>query len=386
VRLRGFADLATVARAHAWIDGRAASLPAEEVELDAALGRVAAAPIVAATDHPPVPRAGIDGYAVRSGDLVGATSYDPVSLTVQPPALAIGGGAAALVAAGAPLPPGADAVLGFDAAQPAGAAVEAVAAVAPFAGVDRPGQQLRAGSVVAPAGRALGVRELALLAALGVRRVSVVRRPRVRIVIAGPKEAGAPDAHGAALGALVARDGGDPSVERAALRGALGAPPAGSTPDLVLATGRTGTGSDDDAAPALAAAGELALHGVALRPGASAGLGVAGGSPVVLLPGDPLACLVAYELLGGRLVRRLAGRPPELPHRACDAEVRRKIVSAVGFVEVCQVRLVDGRIEPLGVFDFGGLAAASRADGFVVVPAALEGYAPGARVTVHLHG
>ena len=63
----------------------------------------------------------------------------------------------------------------------------------------------------------------------------------------------------------------------------------------------------------------------------------------------------------------------------------RKIVSAVGLVEICQVRLVAGRVEPLGVAEFGGLPSAAGADGFVVIPAALEGYAPGARVTVHTY-
>jgi len=153
----------------------------------------------------------------------------------------------------------------------------------------------------------------------------------------------------------------------------------------VIVTGRTGAGPDDVAAPALAGIGEVALHGIALRPGGSAGLGRAGGVPVALLPGDPLACLVAYELLAGRLVRRLAGLGADLPHPTRELEISRKLVSAVGFVEVSQVRLVDGQVEPLGVAEFGGLAAAARADGFVVVPAALEGYAPGARVTVHLY-
>ncbi|HYQ79994.1 MAG TPA: hypothetical protein VEP68_00765, partial [Anaeromyxobacteraceae bacterium] len=119
--------------------------------------------------------------------------------------------------------------------------------------------------------------------------------------------------------------------------------------------------------------------------GGSSGMGMAGGVPVVLLPGDPLACLCAYELLAGRLVRRLGGRDPGLTHPTCQAEVGRKIVSAVGFVEACQVRLAEGRVEPLGAPEFGGLATAARADGFVVIPEALEGYPPGARVTVHLY-
>jgi molybdopterin molybdotransferase len=389
VRLRGFADRVPVEAAQAWVDGRAARLAGVEVGLDEAVGRVLAAPLAAAGDHPPAARAGTDGYAVRSADTFGASAYDPLPLALRDPATPSGAGRAALVTAGAPLPPWADAVLGFEAAQPAAGSVEAVAPVAEGTGIERAGQQVRAGAPLPCAGHVLGPRDVALLAEVGAHRVSVVARPRLRLVVAGPKggaeAGGARDAHGPMLRALVARDGGAVEGEevphglRAALRHALRSP----APDLVIVTGRTGTGPDDEGPAALAEAGRLEIHGVALRPGGSAGMGLAGAVPVFLLPGDPLACLFAYELLAGRLVRALGGRDPGLPHPAVEAEVGRKIVSAVGLVEICQVRLASGRVEPIGVADFGGLAAAARADGFVVVPAALEGYAPGTRVIVH---
>ena len=391
VRLRGFADRVSLERALAWLDGLPARPGAEEVGVAESVGRVPAAPLAALRDHPPADRAGEDGYAVRSAETVGASAYHPVLLRLQDPAQVLAPGSAALVAAGAVLPGGADAILGFDAAQEAGADLEVIGTVAGGAGVERAGQQLRAGAPLAGAGLPISPQQAGLLASLGVERVSVVARPRVRLLVAGPKPApGAPaggDAHGAMLRALVERDGGSLEADgvgaglREALRRAAAAPGA----DLLLVTGRSGTGPDDEAPLALAEAGELVLHGIALRPGGSSGMGLAGGRAVLLLPGDPLACLCAYELLAGRLVRRLAGRDPGLPHPTREAEVGRKIVSAVGFAEVCLVRLVAGRAEPIGVADFGGLAAAARADGFVVVPEPLEGYAPGARVTVHLY-
>jgi molybdopterin molybdotransferase len=107
---------------------------------------------------------------------------------------------------------------------------------------------------------------------------------------------------------------------------------------------------------------------------------------VVLLPGDPLECLCAYEMLAGRMIRRLAGRPPELPYAVVEAVVGRKIVSMIGVVDVCRVRLEDGKVEAIGTAESGGLASAVRADGFVVIPAPLEGYAPGSRIRVYLYG
>ena len=94
--------------------------------------------------------------------------------------------------------------------------------------------------------------------------------------------------------------------------------------DLALIAGRSGCGADDDAAPALAATGRMLLHGLAIAPGGSTGLGRSDGVPVVLLPGEPLACLVAYELVAGPAVRRIAGLATKLAARARATQPRRQ--------------------------------------------------------------
>src|SRR5580700_10950632 len=131
--------------------------------------------------------------------------------------------------------------------------------------------------------------------------------------------------------AAVERDGGVVgeclAVERdlMAIRGAL----VEAGVDIVLVIGGTGPGIDDHSAAALAEAGELAIHGVALRPGETAGLGrTVSGVPVVLLPGAPAACLWSYELFAGRAIRRLGGRGPGFPYRSREMITARKIVSA----------------------------------------------------------
>jgi molybdopterin molybdotransferase len=111
-------------------------------------------------------------------------------------------------------------------------------------------------------------------------------------------------------------------------------------------------------------------------------MGSAGQTPVILLPGNPLDCLCAYDLFAGRLIRNLSGRAPSMPYRVRQARVKRKIVSSVGTVELCRVLLIEGDAIPLGTADSGGLASVVRADGFIVIPATLEGYAPGAIVDV----
>ncbi len=392
VRLRGFSDRASVDQATAWVDARARVLGPEEIGGADAVGRVLAAPIAATFDLPGADLAGVDGYALRASETIGASDYNPLVFAIQTTteSLSLRPATAALVHAGAALPLGADAILPFEAGQGSGATLEIFGAVAEGSGIQRKGQQLRTGSALLALGRVLQPQDVGLLTLLGVERVQVVRRPRVRLIVAGPKPvAGLPplaDANGPMLRALVTRDGGiaDFVVVGADLRAAISGAIAEPGADVILVAGRTGTGLDDESPLALDEAGELAIHGIAVRPGESAGMGLAGGTPVFLLPGAPLACFCAYELFAGRLIRGLGGRGRELPYPIQEAEAGRKIVSAVGIVDLYRVHLVNGRVEPLGSPDSGGLASTVRADGFVLIPAPLEGYAPGAPVRVHL--
>jgi molybdopterin molybdotransferase len=228
------------------------------------------------------------------------------------------------------------------------------------------------------AGRRLGAAELGLLGEAGIGAVAVVRHPRVRLVVV-------PDAATPMLAALVARDGGIAEIrpadrERPQTVGAAVAMPGA---DIVLVLGGCGQGEAD--AALRAAAGNIAMHGVALRPGSSIAIGRAGAMPLFLLPENPADCLWAYELLAGRAVRRHAGRSPEPPYFARDLVAARKIVSAIGYAEVRPVRRIadSDHIEP--VAGTGLFAAAGEADGFVLVPEASEGVAPGGRVPVSLY-
>ena len=190
------------------------------------------------------------------------------------------------------------------------------------------------------AGWRLGPPEIGLLAAAGVRHLPVIRRPEVRVLLAGrglaqpdasPTAGAIGDVDGPLLRSLIERDGGvvrdlrPIERDRESLRAAL----ASGGADIILLAGGTGNGADDFAAGALAATGELAIHGVALHPGESAGMGrLDPDTPVFLLPGTPLDCLWAYELFAGRAIRRLAGRNPALPFRSQEMRLERKIVSA----------------------------------------------------------
>jgi molybdopterin molybdotransferase len=144
-------------------------------------------------------------------------------------------------------------------------------------------------------------------------------------------------------------------------------------------------GTEDHAPRLLAEVGELAVHGVAMRPSSPAGFGRIGETLVFLLPGNPVSCLCAYDFFAGRAIRLRGGRPAQWPYPLQRAVVGRKIASAIGRVDYCRVRLRDGQIEPLALSGASVLSSTTRADGFVVVPAASEGYAAGSEVDVYLY-
>jgi len=363
----------------ACVDAASPRLGTERVRLREAMGRVLAEEVRAATPIPPDHCAALDGFAVRADDTLGASAYNPVEL----PLLA--------VTAGAALPPGADAVIPLDAVDLNGLShVQVVEPVAPGDNVERQGAVAAAGALLVATSARLSFRHIGMLAAAEIDAVQVVRRPRVQILLTGPTAAArTPDSNGPMIRAAVERDGGViadvTSLPRA--RPSLDAALAATSGDLVLVIGGTGPGPDDHAAATLDKLGELVFHGVTVRPGETAGFGRTGsGVPAILLPGTPVAALWSYELFAGGAIRRLGGRNPGLPYRSREMTVARKIVSAIGMTEICPVLFAPGdTIEPLPVFAEIGLRAATEGTGFVIIPAASEGYPPGAVVTAYLY-
>lgn len=369
--------------AGAWLAGHAAALRAEEVASGDAAGRVLAAPVKAAADHPRVPTAAVDGFALDAEASTGASDYNPLPFSVSHGDEGTAAPNRAWpVVSGQAVPGGADAVLPIEEAALRGRVLDVHAPVASGDHVIPAGRETRGGADLMPAGRVLRPADIALLLELGVSRVPVVRRPRAGIIVV---RRDVPDGGGPMVRALVTRDGGIgaepmyPGDE--GLAGAL----AGCTDDLVLVIGGSGPGTNDRAAGALEEAGELAFRGVAISPGETTTVGRMGSAPVIVLPGPSLAALFAYDMVAGPALRRFAGRGPVLPYGTRSAVLDRKIASGLGRLECCRVRVSGDRAEPLAVSDNRTLSTAVHADGFVLVPEQSEGFAAGAEVTVHLY-
>ncbi len=155
---------------------------------------------------------------------------------------------------------------------------------------------------------------------------------------------------------------------------------------MLLISGGSSVGQEDHAPRVLAEIGEICIHGVALRPASPAGLGFLDKTrPVFLIPGNPVSCLCAYDLFAGPAVRKLGGRPMEMPYRSMNLPLAAKLVSAIGRVDYVRVKVSAGRVEPFATSGASILSSTTRADGFVLVPRDSEGQAPGELVRVFLY-
>ena len=299
---------------------------------------------------------------------------------------------------GAPMPRGADAVLPaewVEAEVRDATCISALAAVSPGKNVGRRGEDIVRGTTLLEPGRVLRPQDLGVLSSVGQANVRVVRRPRVRLAVTGnellpsgsrPHGFHIADANGPMLAALVERDGGvvdfpglvrdDPDAILEALH---------ADADIVIVSGGSSVGIEDLAPMLVAQHGELAVHGIAMRPSSPTGLGRIGHRLVFLLPGNPVSSLCAYDFFAGRAIRALGGRSKAWPYRATRGTLNRKISSPIGRLDYARVKIVDGMVEPLAIAGASLLSSTTRADGFVIVGDDSEGFAAGADVEVWLY-
>ena len=403
VRMRGFAKRHSVDEAQRWIDGQAATWTKqlESVELGSAAGRILSSDIQAEIDVPDFDRAAMDGFAVRGQDTDGAGDYQPLTLEVvgdalpgRPCSVELGDQQAIRIMTGAPLPDGANAVIPAEYCTDRETQVDITASVPTGKHVGRKGEDILVGTTVLTEHRCLRPQDIGLLAALGFASVPVVAQPRVRILATGDEivPAGAErgphdifDANTPMLEALVARDGGLLTCSRRIpdsqeqLRACL----QDDECDVVLVSGGSSVGSEDHAPNIVAEFGDLAIHGVAMRPASPAGMGRIQNRLVFLLPGNPVSCLCAYDFFAGRAIRQLSGKRSDWPYVTCRLPLAEKIASAIGRVDYCRVAIRTQQVHPLAISGASILSSTTRADGFVVVPAASEGLSAGDNVTVY---
>ncbi|SDG15962.1 gephyrin-like molybdotransferase Glp [Pseudonocardia oroxyli] len=366
------------------------------VALADAQGLRSAEEVVAARALPGFDQAAIDGYAVRSVDVVGGSVAGPVELPVvgeipagsrQP--LRLQPGQAVQVAAGAPLPTLADAVLPRGHTDGGSARIKVTRGVPSAAFVRRLGEDMQPGDVAVRRDAVIGAAQVALLAAAGRDKVLVHPRPRVSVVamgdelvdVARPAAAGhVPDVASFAL-AAAAREAGaemarpprlvrcDARELRSAVEDAL------PFSEIVVICGAAGGNAGAEAKAAFAGLGEIDTTRVAMAPGSSQAFGRLGKDhvPTFLFPASPATALVLFEVLVRPLIRLGLGITD--PHRrVVSARLTSPLTSPEGRRSYLRGRLLrevatnEYVVQPLATGGVHLLSTLAEANALITVP------------------
>jgi molybdopterin molybdotransferase len=317
----------------------------------------------------------------------------------------VGPGEALRLPTGGMLPPGADALVMVEyTAEHPDRTLEVRRAVAPGEHVLAPGDDVRAGQMLFPSGCRLRPQDVGLLAALGVRRLTVYAQPKVAILSSGdeviplhkkPRPGQVRDSNAYLAAAQVVAAGGVPLIrgilpdDFSAIRGALAA--ALDAADLLLISGGSSVGTRDLTLAAIRdlPQTEILVHGVAIRPGKPTILADADGRPLLGLPGHPASAAVVMEVLGKPLLARLAGlsEDPAPWSSVVAAQLSRNLAGASGREDFVRVRLrqegetlwADPILGPSAL-----LSPMVQSHGLVMIPLETEGLNRGETVAVQL--
>src|SRR5476649_608099 len=321
-------------------------------ELTAAAGRTLALDAMAPA-RPSAPLALLDGWAIAADATLGAGSYAPALLPEMPQRVEVG----------QPLPLDTDSVAPFDAVKISAGRAEVLIVINPGDGVLLAGADCDPAIPLRRAGERLSLTDLAAFAAAGIARITV-REPRVRILPL--RGSGIINAAGRLVAGDIERRGGSARLDDAGRD--LGVVLAAENTDAIVIIGGTGNGRNDNSVQILAREARLAVHGMALTPGDTAGLGFAGPRPVLMLPGRLDAALAVWLLVGRRILERLSAATLNKESESVETlNLARKVTSTVGLAEVVPVRRTAAGVEPMAI-KYLPLSALARSDGWILVP------------------
>jgi molybdopterin molybdotransferase len=377
--------------------GRFSSLPPVRVPLREARGLVLAEDVVAEHDVPGFANSAMDGYAIRSADThedkpVVLRLVDDLPAGVEP-LTTIEPGTAATIMTGAPLPPGADAVVPWEDTEKRDGAVAVLIDVSEGKHVRPRGEDVRAGDRIFGTGIMLNPVHLGVLAALGRTHVLVHPRPRVALLSTGDElaEPGAPlrpgqvyDANRILL-ATICEQTGAHVVDEALIAddpGAIGRwlRSAAARADLIVTTGGASVGEHDWIRELLERNGTLHMWRVAIKPGKPVVFGSVEGTSVLGLPGNPGSAFVATHVFVAPAIRIMAGRAPE--PRQVRARLGAAVKGSPSRTLFCRVRLDGDAAIPLPAQSSVVLSNLIPTEGFAIIPPG--GLPDGAKVSVEL--
>jgi len=383
------------------------ALHAETVALPDALGRVVSGDIISREDVVPFARSAMDGFAVRAADTMGASPEHRIELGIAGSSYAEAGRAelssraAIAISTGAPMPAGADAVIPIERVEHSGHSIRISASTSPGDCVFPPAEDVQRGDRLIARGEVVGAATVSLLAFAGHAQIYVYKRPRVSVLATGnelvdisatPQHGQIRNSNAPGLMALAAESGalarfvGVARDEPAALRALLES--ACADTDLIVTTGGASRGERDYVKEALIELGaEMHFREVAMRPGRPVGFATWRGVPVCVLPGNPAAAFVCFQLFVRPALFLLAGRM-NVRRPRLRARLRDRIHGRPGmeYVVFASAALCDEGLEvaPLPNQCSALVRTAAEANAFIYVPEESAELRPGATVDVEI--
>jgi molybdopterin molybdotransferase len=404
VRLRGFQKLTPIENALQLIfdNLRIKRLNIVTIPLHEALNRVLAEDNIAEEDIPRFDRSAVDGYAVKAEDTFEASQFKPKTLQIIDKG-EVGEKRAKQVWTGNPIPKGANAVVMLENANRIDSKIEVWTSVTPSENISKKGEDIQKGEVAVKAGTRLKPQHLGLIAALGIVEVKVVERPKIAILATGNELVEIGDkrrkdqifeVNRLILSALCRELDVEPvdlGIAKDDVEEILGKIKKGlESADIIITAGGTSVGVSDLVPEAVNKIGRpgVIVHGMAMRPAMPTALAVVDEKPIIILPGNPVAAMIGFEVFARPLICRMLGLEKEERRLTVKAKTTKRVSTVLGRKTFVRVRVIQRNgeffAEPISARGSSIISTMTKANGYVIVPENREGLEEGESVSVHL--
>ena len=379
----------------------------EKIPLDQALGRVMAEDVVSRINNPPLDNSAMDGYALIAGDIQSATPENPVKLEMVEEIAAgytakgtLKPGQTMRIMTGAPIPPGADAVLMQEDTQKDGDSILCLDRADVEENIRRAGEDIKIGESVLKKGTTLSPAHIGMLAVIGRSQIAVGQRPTVSILSTGdeileldetPQGPQIFNSNGHMLAAQIKSAGGIPvylGIAKDTEKDLMEKFEWALKADIVVSSGGVSVGDYDLVKSSLQKMGQdMLFWKVAMKPGKPLAFGRIGKTPIFGLPGNPVSSFVSFEQFVRPSLRKVLGCS-DLSHKTVQAKLTRTIHKKPGRLHFLSsiVSWADGEytVTPAGEQGSGILKSAANANGLLIFPLEAEEIKQGQEVAVQL--
>ena len=373
------------------LQGEGFGMQYETVPVQESFGRITARAVYARINAPHYAASAMDGVALRAKDSFGATETTPVML--RPDQFTV-------VDTGDPIPGSCDAVIMVeDIVQNDDGSITIHAAAAPWQHIRQIGEDICAGEMILPSFMEITPAAIGAMLAGGVMKVEVIRRPVVGIIPTGdeiippcanPRPGDILEFNSSIFSAMLKDWGGEPitypivpdhfdAIRDMVVR-------AAEECDMVILNAGSSAGRDDYSTAAIREIGEVLYHGIAIKPGKPAILGLRGSTPILGVPGYPVSGIIVIEELLQPLIDAWYGRESTKGSRT-RARLTRQVVSGLKYQEYVRLRMgyVGNSLMASPLPRGSGIVSSfMKADGMLEVPQGTEGFASGEEVRVRL--